>query len=115
MATVVVLTERAERQLKKLDRCDRTARRLLTQDLEALENEPPPGNIDLQSLTGYPPWQRLRQGNWRAALFPVTRDELAEAGYDADRGFVVYLVLSKQDFKKAARRLPKSIATPSSR
>jgi mRNA-degrading endonuclease RelE of RelBE toxin-antitoxin system len=110
--TVVVLTEKAERQLERLGRVDRTARRLLSRDLEALEDEPPPRNLDLRPRKGAHPWIRLRQGDWRAALFPVTRAELEKAGIDDDRGYVVYLVVNKKDFEKAARRLPRRVSVP---
>lgn len=112
MKTVVLTTERAARQLKRLGKVDQATRRLLTSDLEALETDPPPANLDITPLTGHPPWCRLRHGDWRVVLFPVGRDELKEAGWDADRGYVVYLVLNKKDFKRAARELPRSASVP---
>lgn len=112
MTTVVILTPKAERQLARLGRIDRTARRLLTNDLLSLEDEPPPANLDIVPRKRQHPWCRLRQGDWRAAIFPVGRDDLSAAGYDADRGWLVWLVVNKKDFEEVSRRLPKRVAVP---
>lgn len=112
MATVVLTTSKVDRQLAKMGRSDPAARRALTNDLMALEQEPPPGNINIKPRQGQPPWFRLRQGDWRAALFPLDRQILQNAGYDADRGYLCWLVANKSAFETAARRLPKTVAVP---
>jgi hypothetical protein len=74
--------------------------------LGSLEGDPPSPTLNVKPWQGAPPWVRLRVGEYRVALFPLEREELFKSGYEAERGWVVWLIASRQAFVQAARRLP---------
>jgi len=104
MPNHVELGRRAQRDLRALPERDRgRIVRALRDDLAA---EPLPPNLDLVALRGRAPWLRLRSGDWRVLLRPLTPTELAEVAGTAERGFLVARIVNRRDLERAVATLP---------
>lgn len=104
MPNHVELGRRAQRDLRALPERDRSRIvRALRNDLAA---EPLPPNLDLVALRGRAPWLRLRSGDWRVLLRPLTPTELSEVAGTAERGFLVARVVNRRDLERAVATLP---------
>lgn len=72
--------------------------------------EPLPANIDLRALKGLRPWLRLRVGDWRVLLRPLTPAELSSLelvhGLSTKRGYYVEAVVNRRQLGQRLKRLP---------
>lgn len=74
--------------------------------LRSLEDVPWPQNLNVIPLTDKRPWMRVRIGDFRIFLRPLTEDELREYGAEpGDDGFWVARVVNKKDAGRALRKL----------
>jgi hypothetical protein len=106
---VVILSSKAERGLK---RCPFRTRDRLIAKLKSLEDDPPPTNLDLELVETKRPWVRLRQGDWRAVMFPLASAALKAAGFVERRGYLVWAVIDRKELEANARKLPRKPAIP---
>jgi mRNA-degrading endonuclease RelE of RelBE toxin-antitoxin system len=89
----VVVTARAEKDLRQLDKP--TRERVVAGLRADLAPTPPPDNIDVKPLRGAAPWMRLRIGTYRVLFRALTTSELkplVEGLPKADRPTEGYLV-----------------------
>jgi mRNA-degrading endonuclease RelE of RelBE toxin-antitoxin system len=104
MPNHVELGRRAQRDLRSLPDGGRTRIvRALREDLAA---DPLPPNLDLVPLRGRAPWLRLRSGDWRVLLRPLSAAELAGVAGTAERGFLVARIVNRGDLDRAITTLP---------
>jgi hypothetical protein len=68
--------------------------------------DPLPSNLDIVALRGRAPWLRLRSGDWRVLLRPLSAAELADVGGAAERGFLVARIVNRRDLERAVATLP---------
>lgn len=73
---------------------------------ESLAADPLPPNLDLAALRGRTPWLRLRSGDWRVLLRPLSQAELGDVGGTAERGFLVARIVNRRDLERAVATLP---------
>jgi mRNA-degrading endonuclease RelE of RelBE toxin-antitoxin system len=77
--------------------------------LDALPLEPLSLNLDIKALKGHRPWLRLRVGDWRIVLRPLTRRELdairRREGSHFTRGYYVETVVNRRELDRISRRL----------
>ena len=108
MANHVELATRAERDLRDLRRNHDVLRRV-REALERLRDDPPPENLDIRTLTGYPPWRRVRVGEHRIVFRALTDEELRFVGergrLTGERGYLVGRIVDRRDLEAAARQL----------
>jgi mRNA-degrading endonuclease RelE of RelBE toxin-antitoxin system len=104
MPNHVELGRRAQRDLRTIPDRDRShIVRTLREDLAA---DPMPRNVDIVALRGRAPWLRLRSGDWRVLLRPLSATELADVGGAAERGFLVARIVNRRDLERAVATLP---------
>lgn len=72
----VNLSSKAKKDLKRLDP---PVRRRIVDELQLLEKDPPPDNLDVVLLSGAAPWCRLRVGEWRVIFCNLDAHELLVA------------------------------------
>jgi Plasmid stabilisation system protein. len=89
----IVLSRRAERDLRRIGRGEALAR--LREALEGLAVGE--ANLDVKPLAGSAPWHRLRVGDHRVLYRAVEPDE---AG-DSDARFLVARVVHRRDLERA--------------
>lgn len=71
-----------------------------------LEDDPWPANLDICALSGHSPWLRIRVGDYRILLRPLSDDELVTLGVELPQvGFLVSRAVDKQYVGRALRRL----------
>lgn len=100
----VELARQAVRDLRRIkDSSDRE--RVQTALVQGLAADPPPENLDIEPLSGRPPWRRLRVGNWRIVYRPLTQDELARLGSNEAEGYLVARIVNRRDLQLALRTL----------
>jgi mRNA-degrading endonuclease RelE of RelBE toxin-antitoxin system len=105
MPNHVELSRRAQRDLRALPHRDRgRIIRALQEDLAA---DPLPRNLDVVALQGRAPWLRLRSGDWRVLLRPLSAVELADVDGTAERGFLVARIVNRRDLERAVATLPR--------
>ncbi len=105
MPNHVELSRRAQRDLRALPQRDRgRIIRALQEDLAA---DPLPRNLDVVALQGRAPWLRLRSGDWRVLLRPLSAVELADVEGTAERGFLVARIVNRRDLERAVATLPR--------
>ncbi len=99
--------ELSKRALRDLRRIDHKSRRQL---LDLLDNElaaePQPPNLNVKPLIGYPPWLRLRRGDYRVLYRPLADHELQALRAPEHAGFLVERVVDRRDLERAASTLP---------
>lgn len=93
----VEIGSRAQRDLRKVFRtpAGTAIRRLLTQELVA---EPWPENLDVASLEGMGSWLRIRAGEFRVVLRPLTAAECRTL--NVARGYFVDRVINRRDLER---------------
>jgi hypothetical protein len=78
----------------------------LRRTLDDLEDDLWPDNLDVTPLVGHKPWLRVRDGNYRIFMRPMTDDEHATFGVELpDVGYVVGRIIDKKDARKVLRSL----------
>ena len=105
MPNHVELSCRAQRDLRALP--DRDRSRIVRALREDLASDPLPRNLDVVALQGRTPWLRLRSGDWRLLLRPLSAAELAEVAGTATRGFLVARIVNRRDLERAVATLPR--------
>jgi mRNA-degrading endonuclease RelE of RelBE toxin-antitoxin system len=105
MPSHVELSRRAQRDLRALP--DRERSRIVRALREGLAADPLPRNLDLAALQGRAPWLRLRSGDWRVLLRPLSAAELADVGGTTARGFLVARIVNRRDLERAVATLPR--------
>src|SRR5687767_3977970 len=103
MPSHVELSRRAQRDLRALP--DRDRSRIVRALREGLAADPLPRNLDLAALRGRAPWLRLRPGDWRVLLRPLSAAELAAPGGTTARGFLVARIANRRDLERAVATL----------
>jgi mRNA-degrading endonuclease RelE of RelBE toxin-antitoxin system len=106
MPNHVELSRRAQRDLLVLPGRDR--RRIVQALQEGLAADPLPRNLDLVALQGRAPWLRLRSGDWRVLLRPLSAAELADVEGTAARGFLVARIVNRRELARAVATLPRT-------
>ena len=104
MPNHVELGSRAQRDLRPLP--DRDRSRIVRALQEDLAADPLPPNLDLVALRRRAPWLRLRSGDWRVPLRPLSATELADVAGTAERGFLVARIVNRRDLERAVATLP---------
>jgi mRNA-degrading endonuclease RelE of RelBE toxin-antitoxin system len=105
MPNHVELSRRTQRDLRALP--DRERSRIVRALREGLAADPLPRNLDVVALQGRTPWLRLRSGDWRVLLRPLSAAELAGAAGTATRGFLVAWIVNRRDLERAVATLPR--------
>ena len=100
------LSRRAQRDLRALP--DRDRSRIVRALREGLASDPVPRNLNLVALQGRPPWLRLRSGDWRVLLRPLSETEFADVAGTATRGFLVARIVNRRDLERAVATLPRT-------
>jgi hypothetical protein len=59
----------------------------------------------VKRLAGRPPWLRLRIGDYRALLRPLTTEELQELPDDFDQAYLVARIVNRRDLERAVEKL----------
>lgn len=80
-----------------------TGRRVIVV-VDQLRLVPMPPNLDLTPLVGHRPWLRLRMGQFRLILRPLSADEL-RARDTGSPGYLVERVVYRRDLDDAIRAL----------
>jgi len=93
----IVLSRRAERDLRRIGRGEALAR--LREALEGLAVGQ--ATLDVKPLAGSAPWHRLRVGDYRVLYRAVESDD---AG-DSDARFLVARVVHRRDLERAVTTL----------
>ena len=93
----IVLSRRAERDLRRIGRGEALAR--LREALEGLADGE--GSLDVKPLAGSAPWHRLRVGDYRVLYRAVEPDK---AG-DSDARFLVARVVHRRELERAVTTL----------
>lgn len=106
MPNHIELSRRAQRDLRVLPGRDRS--RIVRALQEGLAADPLPRNLDLAALQGRAPWLRLRSGDWRVLLRPLSAAELGDVASTAARGFLVARIVNRRDLERAVATLPRS-------
>ncbi len=93
----VDLSSAARKDLRKILRTPAAGaiRRVILDDLAA---EPWPENLDVASLEGLGTWLRVRSGEFRIVLRPLTGAECEARG--ASRGYLVDRVVDRRDLER---------------
>jgi regulator of sirC expression with transglutaminase-like and TPR domain len=86
---------------------DRERSRIVRALREGLAADPLPRNLDLAVLQGRAPWLRLRSGDWRVLLRPLSAAELTDVGGTTARGFLVARIVNRRDLERAVATLPR--------
>jgi hypothetical protein len=60
--------------------------------------------LDIVPLVGASPWRRLRTGNWRILLRPLTEDEIRRF-HRTGGGYLIARVVDRRDLERAVRSL----------
>jgi mRNA-degrading endonuclease RelE of RelBE toxin-antitoxin system len=89
----IVLSRRAERDLRRIGRGEALAR--LREALEGLAVGE--GNLDVKPLAGSAPWHRLRVGDYRVLYRAVEPDEAVES----EARFLVARIVHRRDLERA--------------
>ena len=110
MPNHVELSRRAQRDLRTLP--DRDRRHIVRALREELATDPLAPNVDLIALRGRAPWLRLRSGDWRVLLRPLSAAELAEVAATGRRGFLVARIVNRRDLDRAVATLPGNRLAP---
>jgi mRNA-degrading endonuclease RelE of RelBE toxin-antitoxin system len=105
MPNHVELSRRAQRELRVLP--DRDRGRIVQALREGMAADPLPRNLDLVALQGRAPWLRLRSGDWRVLLRPLSAPELADIANAGTRGFLVARIVNRRDLERAVATLPR--------
>ncbi len=105
MPNHVELSRRAQRDLRVLP--DRGRSRIVRALQEGLAADPLPRNLDIVALQGQAPWLRLRSGDWRVLLRPLSVAELTDVARTATRGFLVARIVNRRDLERAVATLPR--------
>ena len=105
MPNHIELSRRAQRDLRVLPNRHRS--RIVQALREGLAADPLPRNLDLVALQGRAPWLRLRSGDWRVLLRPLSAAELVEVAGTAARGFLVARIVNRRDLERAVATLPR--------
>lgn len=78
----------------------------LLQVLDALEDDPWPDNLDVTKLVAHRPWMRVRDGNFRLFLRPLTEDELTTLSVELPEiGYLVARIVDKKDAPRVLKAL----------
>lgn len=104
MPNHIELGRRAQRDLRTLP--DRDRSRIVRVLRDGLAADPLPPNLDLAALRGGAPWLRLRLGDWRMLLRPLTPAELVRVAATAEHGFLVARIVNRRDLERAVATLP---------
>jgi mRNA-degrading endonuclease RelE of RelBE toxin-antitoxin system len=105
MPNHVELSRQAQRDLRVLPNRDRS--RIVRALREGLAADPLPRNLDLVALQGRAPWLRLRSGDWRVLLRPLSVAELGDVAGTASRGFLVARIVNRRDLERSVATLPR--------
>jgi mRNA-degrading endonuclease RelE of RelBE toxin-antitoxin system len=105
MPNHVELSRRAQQDLRALP--DRDRGRIVRALRQGLAADPLPRTLDVVALQGRAPWLRLRSGDWRVLLRPLSTAELAEVAGAATRGFLVARIVNRRDLERAVATLPR--------
>jgi mRNA-degrading endonuclease RelE of RelBE toxin-antitoxin system len=89
----IVLSRRAERDLRRIGRGEALAR--LREALEGLAVGE--ANLDVKPLAGSAPWHRLRVGDYRILYRTLEPDE----GGESDARFLVARIVHRRDLERA--------------
>ena len=89
----IVLSRRAERDLRRIGRGEALAR--LREALEGLAVGE--ANLDVKPLAGSAPWHRLRVGDYRVLYRVVEPDEAVES----EARFLVARIVHRRDLERA--------------
>lgn len=106
MPNHIELSRRAQRDLRVLPGRDRSS--IVRALQEGLAADPLPRNLDLVALQGRASWLRLRAGDWRVLLRPLSAAELADVAGTAARGFLVARIVNRRDLARAVATLPRT-------
>jgi mRNA-degrading endonuclease RelE of RelBE toxin-antitoxin system len=93
----IVLSRRAERDLRRIGRGEALAR--LREALEGLAVGE--AHLDVKPLAGSVPWHRLRVGDYRVLYRTVEPDEAGES----DARFLVARIVHRRDLERAVATL----------
>ncbi len=93
----VVLSRRAERDLRGLDSAEALAR--IREAFVALEGSG--ANLDVRPLAGSAPWHRLRVGDYRIPYRPIKPTE----PIDTEAEWLVARVVHRRDLERAVSTL----------
>jgi hypothetical protein len=84
---------------------EKVAKRLLRL-LDTLEDDPWPDNLDVTALAAHRPWMRVRDGNYRLFIRPLTDTELSTLDVELpDTGYLVARVIDKKDAVRVVKGL----------
>ena len=101
------MTERVQfskRANKDIGRIDTTTRERVRKAVTGLVELPPRPNLDVRPLVGHAPWLRLRIGDVRVILRPLSSDERRQVNVDAP-AYLVERVIDRRDLERAADSL----------
>ena len=101
------MTERVQfswRARKDIERLSSSTRSRVQAALGGLVELPPRSNLDIRPLTGRSPWLRLRIGNVRVILRPLTQSEAGLLRVESP-GYLVERVIDRRDVDDALRPL----------
>jgi mRNA-degrading endonuclease RelE of RelBE toxin-antitoxin system len=78
----------------------------LRRTLRALEDEPWPDNLDVTAMVQHRPFLRVRDGNYRLYMRPLTDTELATLEIELpETGYLVARIVDKKHEKRTLRAL----------
>lgn len=102
------LSTRAKRDLRKLRKQDRQAHDRILGALKHLEEGRP--NLDMTVITDRPPFVRLRVGDFRILLQPLTAGEiqrlvLRHGTLSATKGYIAARVIDRAELDRAVATL----------
>lgn len=60
--------------------------------------------LDIVPLIGASPWRRMRAGNWRILLRPLTEEEMRRL-HRTGRGYLIARVVNRRDLERAVQSL----------
>lgn len=81
-------------------------KRRVFEKIRALEQNPWPANLDVCPVVGHEPWMRVRVGDFRILIRPLSDDELVTLGVALPEvGYYVARAVDKQYVARAIRRL----------
>jgi mRNA interferase RelE/StbE len=101
------VTRRAARDLRKIDKQQRER---LLEAMDRLVEIPPPGNLDIETISGHHPFIRFRVGEWRIIYRPLTAGEmrylvLRDGTLSGPTGYLIERVVDRQYLERAVAKL----------
>jgi hypothetical protein len=80
--------------------------RRLLRTLRALEDDPWPDNLDVGPVVTHRPWLRVRDGNYRVYMRPLTDTELSALEVELpETGYLVGRIIDKKDETRTLKAL----------